>query len=61
VQRELGAAIVLIGHDMALMAQFVDRIGVMYAGRLVEEGPVREVFRNPRHPYTAPADRLLPP
>jgi peptide/nickel transport system ATP-binding protein len=52
VQREIGAAILLIGHDMALMAQFVDRIGVMYAGRLVELGPVREVFRAPRHPYT---------
>jgi peptide/nickel transport system ATP-binding protein len=52
VQREIDAAILLIGHDMALMAQFVDRIGVMYAGRLVEQGPVREVFRAPRHPYT---------
>lgn len=52
VQREIGAAILLIGHDMALMAQFVDRIGVMYAGRLVELGPVREMFRAPRHPYT---------
>src|SRR5690606_19197717 len=41
VQRELGAAVILIGHDMALMAHFVGRIGVMYAGRLVETGPVR--------------------
>lgn len=52
VQREIGAAVILIGHDMALMAQFVDRIGVMYAGRLVETGPVKAVFRKPRHPYT---------
>lgn len=52
VQRDLGAAVLLIGHDMALMAHFVDRIGVMYQGRLVEIGPVREVFDNPRHDYT---------
>ena len=52
VQRELGAAIILIGHDMALMAHFVTRIGVMYRGRLVETGPVREVFANPQHDYT---------
>ncbi|MBS7706910.1 ABC transporter ATP-binding protein [Chelatococcus asaccharovorans] len=52
VQRELGAAIVLIGHDMALMAHFVGRLGVMYRGELVETGPVREIFTNPQHPYT---------
>jgi peptide/nickel transport system ATP-binding protein len=60
VQRELGAAIVLVGHDMALMAHFVDRIGVMYAGRMVETGPVREVFANPRHPYTKMLINALP-
>ena len=52
VQKELGAAIVLIGHDMALMAHFVGRLGVMYRGELVETGPVREIFTNPQHPYT---------
>ncbi|MSU90850.1 ATP-binding cassette domain-containing protein [Rhodobacteraceae bacterium 2CG4] len=52
VQRELGAGILLIGHDMALMAHFVDDLGVMYAGRLVETGPVRRLFAKPRHPYT---------
>lgn len=52
VQRDLGAAVLLIGHDMALMAHFVDRLGVMYQGRLVEIGPVREVFANPQHAYT---------
>jgi ABC-type dipeptide/oligopeptide/nickel transport system ATPase component len=52
VQQEIGAAILLIGHDMALMGHFVSRIGVMYQGRLVEMGPVREVFANPRHDYT---------
>jgi peptide/nickel transport system ATP-binding protein len=52
VQRDIGAGIVLIGHDMALMAHFVDDLGVMYAGRLVETGPVRRIFAMPRHPYT---------
>jgi len=48
----LGASIVLIGHDMGLMAQVVDRIGVMYAGDLIETGSVEEVFADPLHPYT---------
>jgi ABC-type glutathione transport system ATPase component len=52
VQSDIGAAVLLIGHDMALMAHFVSRIGVMHEGRLVETGPVREVFTNPRHAYT---------
>jgi peptide/nickel transport system ATP-binding protein len=52
VQEGLGAAVVLIGHDMGLMAQFADYIGVMYAGRLVELGPVERVLTEPRHPYT---------
>jgi peptide/nickel transport system ATP-binding protein len=60
VQQDIGAAVVLIGHDMALMAHFVDRIGVMYAGRLVEVGPVRDVFRGPRHPYTGLLIAALP-
>ena len=52
VQAELGAALILIGHDMGLMAQFVDRLGIMYAGRLVEVAPIGEIIRAPRHPYT---------
>jgi peptide/nickel transport system ATP-binding protein len=52
VQRELRAAVVMVGHDMGLMAQFAHRIGVMYAGRLVELGDVRRTFADPRHPYT---------
>ncbi|MBX3012267.1 MAG: ABC transporter ATP-binding protein [Caldilineaceae bacterium] len=52
VQKELGAAVILVGHDMGLMAQFVDRIGVMYGGKLVEIGPVRDIFKDPLHPYT---------
>ncbi len=52
VQKKIGAAVVLVGHDMGLMAQFVQRLGVMYAGRLMEVAPVQEIFRNPRNPYT---------
>ncbi len=52
VQEQLGAAVLLVGHDMGLLAQFVDRIGVMYAGKLVEVAPVRDLFREPLHPYT---------
>jgi oligopeptide/dipeptide ABC transporter ATP-binding protein len=52
VQKQLGAAVILVGHDMGLMAQFVDRIGVMYGGKLVEVGPVRDMFKEPLHPYT---------
>jgi oligopeptide/dipeptide ABC transporter ATP-binding protein len=52
VQEQLGASVVLVGHDMGLMAQFVHRLGVMYAGRLVEVSPVRDIFSKPLHPYT---------
>ncbi len=52
LQEGLGAAVVLIGHDMGLIAQFADTIGVMYAGRLVEIGPVAAMIGAPRHPYT---------
>jgi peptide/nickel transport system ATP-binding protein len=44
--------VILVGHDMGLLAQFVDRLGVMYAGKLVEVGPIRQIFANPLHPYT---------
>ena len=52
VRSEIGAAVILVGHDMGLMAQFADRIGVMYAGKLVELATVEQIFSNPRHPYT---------
>src|SRR5690606_31048445 len=60
VQKLIGASVILVGHDMGLMAQFVDTIGVMYAGRLVEVGPVMEVFREPLHPYTQMLISSLP-
>lgn len=52
LQEQLGSAIILVGHDMGLMAQFVDRLGVMYGGNLVEVGTVEEIFNDPKHPYT---------
>ena len=52
LQQELGASVILIGHDMGLTAQFAERLAVMYAGRLVEIGHVREMFQAPLHPYT---------
>jgi len=50
--RDHGAAVMLITHDMGVIAETADRVAVMYAGRLVEVGPVRDVIRQPRHPYT---------
>ena len=49
---EHGAAMMLISHDIGVIAEAADRVGVLYAGRLVELGPVRDVLGNPRHPYT---------
>jgi len=60
VQSDLGAAVILVGHDMGLMAQFVDRVGVMYGGKLVEVGPVRDIFKDPLHPYTQLLIKSLP-
>lgn len=52
LQEGLGATVLLVGHDMGLMAQFAQRLGIMYGGKLVEVGPVEQIFRNPQHPYT---------
>lgn len=52
LQQGLDAAVVLVGHDMGLVAQFADLVGVMYAGKLVEFGPVERVLTEPLHPYT---------
>ena len=60
VQKELNAAVILIGHDMGLMALFVDTSAVMYAGRLVEVSTVREMFTDPKHPYSQALISSLP-
>ena len=60
VQKDLGCAIILIGHDMGLMAQFVDRVAVMYAGRFAELSTVEEMFTAPMHPYAQALIDSLP-
>ena len=52
LQHRLDATVLLVGHDMGLMAQFAERVGIMYGGKLVEVGRVEDIFHNPQHPYT---------
>lgn len=52
LQRELGLSVVFVTHDIGAAVEVADRIAVMYAGRIVEEGPVRTLIREPQHPYT---------
>jgi peptide/nickel transport system ATP-binding protein len=59
-QAQLDASVILVGHDMGLMAQFVDRLGIMYAGKLVEVSPIRDVVTDPLHPYTRMLIASLP-
>ncbi len=60
INQEHGTAILLVSHDIGLAAEFCDRIAVMYAGRLVEIGPARQVVEEPRHPYTQGLIASLP-
>jgi peptide/nickel transport system ATP-binding protein len=52
LKRNLGMAILFITHDLGIVAQMADRVAIMYSGRIVESGPVRDIFRRPAHPYT---------
>ena len=52
LQKETGMSMILITHDIGLVANMADRVLVMYAGQIIEEAPVAELFKNPRHPYT---------
>ena len=52
VQERLGAALIIIGHDMGLLAQLVDRLAVMYAGKVAEVSPAEDIYKDPLHPYT---------
>ncbi|PTM87174.1 ABC transporter ATP-binding protein [Mycoplana dimorpha] len=58
--RDRGLALLLITHDMGVIAQICDRVAVLYSGRLVEEGPVGPIFANPAHPYTAALIDCIP-
>ncbi|MCC6224272.1 MAG: ABC transporter ATP-binding protein [Thermoleophilia bacterium] len=58
--RRAGLGILMITHDLSTAAHYADRIAVMYLGRIVEEGPAKEVVRNPRHPYTRALISVVP-
>ena len=60
LREQLGLALILISHDLGVLAETCDRIAVMYAGRIVEIGPVRAVFDAPQHPYTKRLLETLP-
>jgi len=60
LSREHGAAVMLITHDMGVIAETAQRVAVMYAGRIVEIGPVRSIIHAPQHPYTAGLMRSIP-
>ncbi|RWF57749.1 MAG: ABC transporter ATP-binding protein [Mesorhizobium sp.] len=60
LRRELSASILFISHNLAVVSNMCDRVGVLYAGMLVEEGSTRDVFNDPRHPYTVALLRCLP-
>jgi peptide/nickel transport system ATP-binding protein len=52
VQERLGASLIIIGHDMGLLAQLVDRLAVMYAGKVAEVSSAEDIYKDPLHPYT---------
>jgi peptide/nickel transport system ATP-binding protein len=60
VQRELRSSMIFVTHDMSVHANMADRLGIMYAGRLVEEAPTGEIFAHPLHPYTRHLIQSLP-
>ena len=60
IQREMGSSILFVTHDMSVHANMADRLGIMYAGRLVEEAPTADIFARPLHPYTAHLIESLP-
>ena len=60
LQKEKGITIVLITHDLALVSQITDKIGIMYAGQLVEFSSTEEIYKNPRHPYTQALIEAIP-
>ncbi|WP_308443775.1 ABC transporter ATP-binding protein [Paenibacillus glycanilyticus] len=60
LQQEFGMAILLVTHDLGIIAEMCDEVAVMYLGKIVEQAPMREIFRNPKHPYTKGLMRSMP-
>ena len=60
LREQFGMAILLITHDLGVVAEMVDEVAVMYAGKIVERGPVKEIFASPQHPYTEALLRSMP-
>jgi peptide/nickel transport system ATP-binding protein len=60
LRQEFGTSVLFISHNLAVIAKMCERVGVLYAGRLVEQGAAQEVFRDPRHPYTVGLLRSIP-
>jgi oligopeptide/dipeptide ABC transporter ATP-binding protein len=60
LSRRLGAAMLIITHNLGVVARYADRVNVMYAGKIIEQGTAREVYTNPRHPYTLGLLRSVP-
>src|SRR5215216_6603371 len=60
LQKELGMAVMFITHNLGVIAQIADTVAIMYLGQVVEYGPVREILRNPKHPYTVDLLRAVP-
>jgi oligopeptide/dipeptide ABC transporter ATP-binding protein len=58
--RELGVAMIIITHNLGVVARYADRVNVMYAGRIVESGSARDIYHNPKHPYTLALLRSVP-
>lgn len=60
IQKEFNLALIVVTHDFGIVAKICDRVAVMYAGKMVETAPIREIFNNPRHPYTRALMHSLP-
>ena len=58
--RRLGVALIVITHNLGVVARYADRVNVMYAGRVVERGNAKDIYKNPRHPYTLGLLRSVP-
>lgn len=60
LRKRTGTTLIIITHNLGIVARYADSVKIMYGGKLVEQGPTREVFRNPRHPYTMGLIRAVP-